>query len=54
LILDFPHNINPKKLGQGGDQKKSSVIHTKDFCEKNVPKSPDFDEFFSEINILRK
>ncbi len=31
---------------------KSSVIHTKDFCEEKVPKSPDFKEKLSEIAIF--
>jgi len=31
------------------------VTHKKDFCEKEVPKSPDFEEFFfPEIPILRQ
>ncbi len=34
---------------------KSSATHTKDFCEKNVWKSPDFSRGkFSEIAILKK
>jgi hypothetical protein len=28
-------------------QKKSIATHIKDFCEKNVPKLPDFEDFFS-------
>ncbi len=31
---------------------KSSAIHTKDFCEEKVPKSPDFKEKPSEIAIF--
>jgi hypothetical protein len=31
---------------------KSSGIHTKDFCEEKVPKSPDFKEKLSEIAIF--
>jgi hypothetical protein len=36
---------------------KSSATHTKDFGEKNSPKSPDFNfflSFSSEINIFRQ
>jgi hypothetical protein len=32
---------------------KSIATHTKDFCEKNVARSPDFKEFFPEIAKLR-
>jgi hypothetical protein len=28
----------------GGDKRKSSATHTKDFCGKNVPKLPDSEE----------
>jgi hypothetical protein len=33
---------------------KSIATHTKDFCEKNVARSPDFKEFFPEIAIVRE
>jgi hypothetical protein len=33
---------------------KSIATRTKDFCEKNVAKSPDFKEFFHEIDIVRQ
>jgi hypothetical protein len=39
-------------LGGGGDKRKSSATHTKDFCGKNVPKLPDFEENTSEIRHL--
>jgi len=40
------------KISSLGDQKRSSVTHSKDYCEKKVPKSPDFEGNFSEIAIL--
>jgi hypothetical protein len=33
-------------------QKKLSTTHTKEFCEKNAPKSPVSEEFFSEITLF--
>ncbi len=33
---------------------KSIATHTKDFCEKNLAKSPDFKELFPEIAIVRQ
>jgi hypothetical protein len=33
----------------GEDKRKSSATHTKDFCGKNVPKLPAFEENISEI-----
>jgi hypothetical protein len=33
-----------------GDKTKSSVTHAKDFCGKNVPKSPD--DFQGKINEI--
>jgi hypothetical protein len=33
--------------------RKSSAAHTKDFCEKNLPKLPNFEGFFFEIAVSR-
>jgi hypothetical protein len=35
-----------------GDKKNSSATHTKDFCEKSLPKLPGIEEKNSEITIL--
>jgi len=41
-------------FGNLATTKKSIAPHTKDLCEKNVAKSPDFKEFFPEIAIVRQ
>ncbi len=41
------------KFSPLGDKKKSNVTHTKDLCEKNSPKSLDFEEFFFKVTIFR-
>jgi hypothetical protein len=44
LLLSKFHHLAIKK--------ESSVTHTKYYCEKEAPKSPDFEGNFSEIAIL--
>jgi hypothetical protein len=37
-----------------GNRKQSCVTHTKDFCEKNAAKLPDFEGKNSEITTFRQ
>ncbi len=56
VLIIFPYTMfwNLVYLILGGDfchlatQKESSMTHTKDFCEKDVP---DFEELFSGIDF---
>jgi hypothetical protein len=45
LLLSKFHHLPIKK--------ESSVTHTKVYCEKKVPKSPEFEGNFSEICHIR-
>jgi hypothetical protein len=50
----FLQNIG--KFSPLGNPKKKSTgnYHTKDFGEKNVPKSPDFEDSLFKITIFRQ
>jgi hypothetical protein len=47
LEVNFHHLAKKKK------ERKLSVTHVKDFIKKGAPKSLDFKEVISEINIFR-
>jgi hypothetical protein len=51
-VLFFTNEFSP--LGDPQKQHSSATTHMKDFGGKSAPKSPDFQEFISEIAIIRQ